>query len=57
MGIIVFGRPLGDDEQRKIEARLKLCDDARNQYLADGCSEDEANARAFVRVRENSKTH
>jgi hypothetical protein len=57
MGIIVFGRALRDDEQRRIEARLKLYDDARKQYLADGCSEDEANARAFVRVRENSKTH
>jgi len=28
MGIIVFGRALGVDEQR-IEARLKLYDDAR----------------------------
>ena len=53
MGIIVFGRALRDDEQRRIEARLKFYDDARKQYLADGCSEDEA----FVRVRENLKTH
>ena len=56
MGIIVFGRALRVDEQR-IEARLKLYDDARKQILIDGCSEDEANARAYVGVRENSKTH
>ena len=57
MGIIVFGRALRVDEQRRIEQRLKLYDDSRKQYLADGCSEDEANARAFVSVRDNSKTH
>ena len=51
MGIIVFGRALRDDERRRIEARLKLYDDTRKQYLADGCPEDEANAKALAKVR------
>jgi len=35
MGIVVFGRALSIDEQRTIEARLKLYDDIRKQYLVE----------------------
>jgi len=56
MGIVVFGRAPSIDEQRTIEARLKLYDDIRKQYLADGCPEDEANARALDKVRATKLT-
>jgi hypothetical protein len=52
MGIIVFGRALRDDERRRIEARLKLYDDIRKRYIADGVQPDEANRRALAQVRE-----
>jgi hypothetical protein len=38
-------------ERRKMEMRTKLFEELRKQYLADGCPEDEANARALAKVR------
>jgi hypothetical protein len=51
MGIIVFGRPLSADEQRRIEERLKLYDDARKKLLDEGADPREAAAEAFVKAR------
>jgi hypothetical protein len=48
MGIIV---PFSMSERRKREMRSKLFKMFRKQYLADGCSDDEANARALAKVR------
>jgi hypothetical protein len=39
-------------ERRKTETRLKLLDDLRKRYIADGIQPDEANARALAKVRE-----
>jgi hypothetical protein len=46
MGIIV---PYSMSERRKIEMRSNLFKMFRKQYLADGCAEDEATARAMAR--------
>ena len=51
MGIIVFGRPLSADEQRKIEERLKLYDDTRKQFLDKGADPREAAVEAFAKAR------
>jgi len=48
MGIIV---PYSMSERRKMEMRSKLFKMFRKQYLADGCDECEANARALAKVR------
>ena len=48
MGIIV---PRSMSERRKVEMRSKLFKMFRKQYLADGCPEDEANARALAKAR------
>ena len=39
-------------ERRKIETRLKLFDELRKRYIADGIQPDEADARALAKVRE-----
>jgi hypothetical protein len=49
--IIVFGRPLSADEQRRIEERLRLYDDTRTQLLNEGADPREAAAEAFFRAR------
>ena len=51
MGIIVPRLPIRENERRKIETRLKLFDELRNQYIAHGIPVDEANARALAKVR------
>jgi hypothetical protein len=51
MGIIVFGRQLSADEQRRIEQRLKLYDDTRKQLLNEGADPREAAAEAFAKAR------
>jgi hypothetical protein len=48
MGIIV---PRTMNERRKIEMRWKLFEELRKQYLAEGCPEYEANAKALAKVR------
>jgi hypothetical protein len=48
MSIIV---PYSMSERRKMEKRLKLFKIFRKQYLADGCPEYEANAKALAKVR------
>ena len=52
MGIIVRRPPFRENERRKIETRLKLFDDLRNQYIAHGIPVDEANAKALAKVRD-----
>ena len=39
------------DEQRRIEERLKLYDDARKKLLDEGADPREAAAEAFVKAR------
>ena len=43
--------PCSMSERRKIEIRSKLFEELRKQYLADGCPEYEANAKALAKVR------
>ena len=51
MGIILPRPALRENERRKIEARLKLFDQLRKQYIADGIPANEATARAMAKVR------
>jgi hypothetical protein len=51
MGIIVPRSAMRVHERQKIEIRLKLFDELRNRYIADGIPTDKANARALAKVR------
>ena len=51
MGIIVFGRQLSVDEQRRIEQRLRLYDDARKKLHDEGAVSRKAAAEAFAKAR------
>ncbi len=51
MGIIVPRSALREQERLKVQIRLKLFDELRNCYIAEGIPTDEANARALAMVR------
>jgi hypothetical protein len=51
IGIFNFVFGFSADEQRKIEQRLKLYDDARKQLLDEGADPREAAVEAFTKAR------